>query len=134
MGFIKHALIGIALYEAVKYFLDKDDKGFDQVTTGSKVVPLASQQLRSESVDIIAGASQTGHLNQMRENAIKHQAFTNDTSGFVNTSPLYRQDSDEEFEAGTNPEAPLTGQESDSNQNDPWKKSLANDDLRAPDS
>lgn len=134
MGFIKHALIGIALYEAVKYFLDKEDKGFAQVTTGHKLMSLASKKLRSESGDIIAGASQTGHLNQMRENVAKHQAFTNDTSSFVNTFPLDRQVSDDEFEAGTNPEAPLTGQESASDQNDPWKKSLANDDLRAPDS
>ncbi|SMC57575.1 hypothetical protein [Pedobacter nyackensis] len=72
MGFIKNALIGIALYEALKYILTKEQPS---VT----------------------------HL-----------------------------DSGDELMGGTDPEAPLIGKATD--KDDPWKKSLANDDLRSPDS
>lgn len=71
MGFIKHALIGIAIYEAVKYFMKP-----------------------------------------------------------VSDSPYYELDLD----VGTNPETPLTSHGVAMDQDDPWKNSLANDELRAPDS
>lgn len=134
MGFIKHALIGIALYEAVKYFLGKEDLRVVHALEGAKSGSTPRQKLREENVDIIAGASQTGHLKRMKENAAIDQASANDAVAPVNTPGLVSQNSDADLEVGTNPEAPLTGQQSANDQDDPWKNSLANDDLRAPDS
>ena len=134
MGFIKHALIGIALYEVVKYLLDKEGQQFAHAPQGGKVDSTASLKLREESSDIIAGASQTGHLKRMKENAAIDQTSANNAIEPVNPPALVRQDSDADLEVGANPEAPLTGHDSASDQNDPWKNSLANDDLRAPDS
>lgn len=72
MGFIKHALIGIAIYETVKYLMKP-----------------VSNSLYSEL----------------------------------------------DLDVGTNPETPLTSYGANSDQqDDPWKNSLANDELRAPDS
>lgn len=71
MGFIKHALIGIAIYEAVKYML-KSASDFEY--------------------------------------------------------------SELDLDVGTNPETPLTSYGNARSQDDPWKNSLANDELRAPDS
>ncbi|WP_316809951.1 hypothetical protein [Pedobacter heparinus] len=71
MGFIKHALIGIALYEVGKCFIN---------ATANNQVP------------------------------------------------------DYDLDAGNNPEAPLTGNLPKKDRDDPWKNSLANDELRAPDS
>ncbi len=82
MGFIKHALIGIALYEAVKYFL--------------------------KDTDVVAVASQNDHY--------------------------WVKDAEIDLQVGTNPETPLTGPEIVKDQDDPWRNSLANDELRAPDS
>ncbi|RZM19841.1 MAG: hypothetical protein EOO88_36930 [Pedobacter sp.] len=113
MGFIKNALIGIALYEGAKYLLSKQQLGFDP-----EMLP-SPQSIREEH-DIIAGARQTDHLTRMQENAA--------------TSSHLHEDSDDFLKAGTNPETPLTGYETASDKDDPWKKSLANDDLRAPDS
>jgi len=71
MGFIKHALIGIAIYEVVKHFMNPDS------------------------------AAQYAELD---------------------------------LDVGANPETPLTGYRYDNDQDDPWKNSLANEELRAPDS
>jgi hypothetical protein len=87
MRFIKNALIGIALYEAVKYFLRKDD----------------------------CDLKFAGQLS--KEN-----------------SRLNTQDLDDDFFAATDPETPLRGESPVKAADDPWKNSLANDDLRAPDS
>ncbi len=134
MGFIKHALIGIALYEVVKYLLDKEDLRVVHTLDGAKVGSTPSQKLREENVDIIAGASQTGHLKRMKENAAIYQTSANGSIAPGNTAGLASQDSGADLEVGTNPEAPLTGQQSANDKDDPWKNSLANDDLRAPDS
>lgn len=69
MGFIKHALIGIALYEAVKYILNKEDSGLELAHDGREGVSAVNQQLRTEEVDVIAGARQTDQLDQMKDNA-----------------------------------------------------------------
>lgn len=115
MGFIKHALIGIALYEAVKYVLNKDGLPASPVTEGPQARSGTRQQRRSEDVDIVTSARQTDQLDRMKENAA-------------------RDENRDELKAGINPDTPLTGQESVNDQDDPWKKSLANDELRAPDS
>jgi hypothetical protein len=128
MGFIKHALIGIALYEAVKYFLNKEDLAFGQATNGIQAGSATRQQLRDDQIDIIAGARQTDQLSRMKENAA-NEASANNTG--INSEPrLTNQD----LEAGINPDTPLTGHEPAKDQDDPWKNSLANDELRAPDS
>lgn len=110
MGFIKNALIGIALYEAVKYVLRKQDFGSELSHNGSQGVSSGKQQLRTDEVDVIAGARQTDQLKRMKKNA----------------------NSSDELVGGTDPEAPLIGKDPD--KDDPWKKSLASDELRAPDS
>jgi hypothetical protein len=109
MGFIKHALIGIALYEAVKYILKKEDPELELAHEGIRWEAAVNQHLRREEVDVIAGARQTDQLDRMKQNA-----------------------DNDELVGGTDPKAPLTGKEPE--KDDPWKNSLANDDLRAPDS
>ena len=66
MGFIKHAIIGIALYELVKYGLMQVDCAF-KLDGGKGGAP--GQQLRKEEVDVVAGARQTDQLDRMKENA-----------------------------------------------------------------
>ncbi|MCD0488348.1 hypothetical protein LPB86_08910 [Pedobacter sp. MC2016-14] len=71
MGFIKNAVIGIALYEVAKYTLKK------------------------------------GWLSH---------------------------NLNDDLDVGSNPKTPLTGHYFRNDEEDPWKNSLANDELRAPDS
>lgn len=111
--------MGIALYEAVKYFLRKQEHSVGFVGENSNSITPSGQQMRGAEVDIVAGARQTDHLERMKENALSW------SSG---------QDSGDDLAAGTNPGTPLTGEDPDKASNDPWKKSLANDELRAPDS
>lgn len=92
MGFIKHALIGIALYEAMKYLLKKEEAGF-------------------AANDILA--TNPGRL--------------------INETRLSAEDFKVDLRAGTDPEIPLTGT-AQVKTDDVWKNSLANDELRAPDS
>ena len=80
MGFIKHALIGIAIYEVAKYYINKDER------------------------DLIAAES---------------AQFGNGKTGLDPQLPL----------TGS-----LEGQGLTEEREDPWKNSLANDELRAPDS
>jgi hypothetical protein len=131
MGFIKHAIIGIALYEAVKYVLKKRDCGFEFADNGRQGSS-AAQQLRREEVDVVAGARQTDQLNRMKENANPGGHGTNSSEGLTGLPGMTQLDVDEGLARGTDPETPLTGKDSD--EADPWKKSLANDELRAPDS
>jgi hypothetical protein len=95
MGFIKHAIIGIVLYEAVKCILKKEGLGF--ACGGEGTQPGSTSELA------------TGH-------------------------GISSRDLGDALRTGTNPEAPLHGHDPAREQNDPWKNSLANDDLRAPDS
>ena len=92
MGFIKHALIGIALYEAMKYLLKKEEAGF-----AANSIP----------------ATNPGRM--------------------INESRLSTEDFKIDLQAGTDPETPLTGTVQ-AKKDDAWKNSLANDELRAPDS
>ena len=116
MGFIKNALIGIALYEAAKYCLTKKFTGFDLLTEGGGDVPAERRQFRNEEVDIIAGARQTDQLQRMQENALRDRDAGNAAA------------------AKADPEPPISGEVSEKPVDDPWKNSLANDELRAPDS
>ncbi len=92
MGFIRHALIGIALYEAMKYLLKNEETRF-----AANSIP----------------ATNSGEIN--------------------NGSRLSTEDFKIDLRAGTDPEIPLTGM-SHAKTDDVWKNSLANDELRAPDS
>jgi hypothetical protein len=135
MGFIRHALIGIALYEVAKYYLKKEDLAFGHVTNGVEAGSVTRQRLRNGNVDIIAGARQPDHLNQMRNNAAANEAPVINATGINNETPLVSQHAGDDLDAGTNPDTPLTGREkSQQEHEDPWKNSLANDELRAPDS
>lgn len=129
MGFIKHALIGVALYEAMKYALKKCGKDFSE---GGHLASVVRQPIREEVVDIIAGARQTDQLQRLKENAASDRGGEHASSGLSGQRDFAIPDSDEDLTAGSNPEVPLTGEVSE--KADPWKKSLANDELRAPDS
>jgi hypothetical protein len=90
MGIIRDALIGIALYEAVNYLLEKQSE---------------KSSSRERSVNV------------------------------RNTEALpTEQYAEPAFAAATDPEVPLTGDGSVTNRKDAWTNSLANDELRAPDS
>ncbi len=106
MGFIKHALIGIVLYEAVKYFLN--DRG------------------------VLADTRQNDPY--WKENVVTNGISAHYSTGLINESGLSVQDSGIDLLVGTNPETPLTGPERLNVRNDAWQNSLANDELRAPDS
>ena len=132
MGFIKHALIGITLYEAAKYILKKENPGLEPAHDGRQGVSAVNQQLRREEVDVIAGARQTDQLGQLKENAASGRNSASSSEGLASQSAATHLESSDELPGGTDPEAPLIGKDSD--KDDPWKNSLANDDLRAPDS
>lgn len=132
MGFIKHALIGIALYEAVKYILKKEDSGIELADDGKQWVSDVNQRLRGGEVDVIAGARQTDQLGRLKENAASGENSASSSGGLASQSGVAHPDSSDELVGGTDPEAPLTGKAPE--KDDPWKNSLANDDLRAPDS
>lgn len=108
MRFIKHALIGIALYEAVKYILKNEDFLFGSGAKEAEAIAANRQDFRGKEVDVIAGARQTDQLERMGDHT------------------------DHDLRVGTDPETPLAGQVV--NKPDPWGNSLANDELRAPDS
>ena len=107
MKFIKHALIGIALYEAAKYFLNKTGLGVGNFRERDQLDSGGRQQLSVEHIE---------------------------AAGARLTSKLASQHAVDQLKVGVDPDAPLTGSDAEKNQNDPWKKSLANDELRAPDS
>jgi hypothetical protein len=66
MGFIKHALIGIVLYEAVRYIMHQENLSFARVAEGTRSGS-ARHQFRAEDVDIIGGARQTDQLDRLKE-------------------------------------------------------------------
>lgn len=129
MGFIKHALIGIALYEAIKYMLKKSG---DDLFDAAQLASAACLPLRKDVVDVIAGARQTDQLQGLKENATSGKASEDGSSGLAGQQEIAKPDLNEDLTAGSDPETPLTGQVTE--KADPWKKSLANDELRAPDS
>lgn len=132
MGFIKHALIGIALYEAVNYILKKEDSGLKLANNGGQAVSAMNQELRNKEIDVIAGARQTDQLDQMKENSASGKTFVNANEGLISQPGVTHPGSGDELLSGSDPEAPLTGKDLD--KDDPWKRSLASDELRAPDS
>jgi hypothetical protein len=90
MGFIKHALIGIALYEVGKYIL-RSSAVLSPISVKDSIVPVSYPEFD-----------------------IAH----NETN----------------LDVGTDPETPLTNPDFSKNEDDPWKNSLANGELRDPDS
>ena len=129
MGFIKHALIGIALYEVVKYALKKSAEDFSEV---GQLASAVGQPVREEVVDVIAGARQTDQLQRLKENAVSGEYSTDTSSALAEHGDITSHNSEEDLAIGSDPDAPLTGQVAE--KTDPWKKSLANDELRPPDS
>lgn len=132
MGFIKNALIGIALYEAVKYFLRKDEYVFEFGNDRVPGISHSGKQLRNEEVDVIAGAKRPDHLQQTKDNASLDEIYSNTQQG--SESRISSLESEDDLLAGSDPEVPLTGQSKEKDRENPWKNSLANDELRAPDS
>jgi len=127
MGFIKNALIGIALYEAAKYLLRKEDYTFDSGTESFRGGFHRARQLRDEDFDVIAGARQPDHLQQTKTRSSSQGISSN-------AGPVSGLESDKDLLAGSDPEIPLAGQTGQKDSQSPWKNSLANDELRAPDS
>lgn len=108
MGLIRDALIGIALYEAVNYFLKLQSNGVLDADGGSLRV-------------VHSAHNSVGEVNKAEEKQHVEPTLSN-------------QDLDAGLAAGANPETLLTGDGSLDIPDDTWKKSLANDELRAPDS
>lgn len=106
MGIIRDALIGIALCEAVNYLLKTQSDGLSDAKGFSKVA------IADNSA---AGISQMGILNERDNLPTEHHA-------------------EPAFAAATDPDVPLTGDGSVTDRKDAWSNSLANDELRAPDS
>ena len=113
MGFIRNALVGIALYEAVKYLMKKEEFGFSFATDE----PTASSSGRAP-----APIHSVGSSNEATKRAAERV-----------TEPVSSHDLEVDLELGSNPDVLLTGQDS-TKTDDPWKKSLADETLRAPDS
>ena len=132
MKFIKHALVGIAIYEAAKYLWNNRTLSFVSETEGpSTTANRTHTRFRKEETDIISGASQ----DHLQENAKTHNILAEEDRGLASQpQQQYTQTADDLLETGSNPNAALTGQKADPDQNDPWKNSLADDELRAPDS
>jgi hypothetical protein len=130
MGFIKHALIGIALYEAVKYILKGEFSRFDFTHERPQPASSVRQQKRTDDVDVIAGARQTDQLQRLKEDAASGEVSSTIPAGIAGRPDL--TDPRDNLTAGSNPETPLAGQPAD--RADSWKNSLADDELRAPDS
>ena len=108
MGIIRDALIGIALYEVAKYVL------------GTK------------TNEVLVAGEGSGHAVGLSN----HPAGNVSNPGVhspVETT-LNNQDLDAGLAAGANPDTLLTGDGSLDLPDDTWKNSLANDELRAPDS
>lgn len=128
MGFIKHALIGIVLYEVVKYMLKNEVCGFAHEWQQSPST--ARKQVHGGDVDV--SARQTGRLQQMKKNSASGLA-SSVSEGLVGRPNLTDPHSKDDFAVGSDPETPLAGQQGKDHA-DPWEKSLANDEVRAPDS
>ena len=107
MGIIRDALIGIALYEAIAYVLKNKSDGFSEAGRS-----FGGTQSKT-----------AGHLN-----------VDDSSAGTLKDSGGNSTDSGDRLAAGSNPEIPLTGDGSVNDRKDAWTNSLANDELRAPDS
>jgi hypothetical protein len=108
MRIIRDALIGIALYEAVNYVLQKQ----------RSIAVSNADEGSSDAVDYSRVASEEDFrpVEPFGESRSEDQRLS------------------EGFATAANPEAPLTGTGSEDSDEDVWKNSLANDELRAPDS
>lgn len=135
MKFIKNALVGIAIYEAAKYLWNNRTLNFATEAEGPNTTATRPQtRIRKEETNIISGASQD-HLQQLKENAKTQNNAADDNQGLTSQpQQQYTQNANDPLETGSNPDAGLTGQKAGPDQNDPWKNSLADDELRAPDS
>jgi hypothetical protein len=108
MGLIRDALIGIVLYEAVNYVLKIKSNG---------VLDADGASLHAVGASSSAGGEGSRPMEYSANEPI-----------------LSNQDFDAGLAAGADPETLLTGDGSLDTPDDTWKNSLANDELRAPDS
>lgn len=108
MGIIRDALIGIALYEVLGYVLK---------LKSNEVLEPAKGPLRVVHSPYNSGGEVA---NPVERQPIEHT--------------LSNQDLDAGLAAGADPETTFTGDGSLDTPDDTWKNSLANDELRAPDS
>lgn len=133
MKFIRNALIGIAIYEAAKYLWNNRTVSFASEAEGPNMITSPNIKIRMEETNIIIGASKD-HLQQLKENPKKHNNADDDQGLTSQPHAPLSQNADDRLETGSNPDAALTGQKADPDKADPWKNSLADDELRAPDS
>jgi hypothetical protein len=55
MGFIKNAIVGIAIYEAIKYLTKKDALGFSKLDEIKEEVPEWIEKVQEVTSDLKAG-------------------------------------------------------------------------------
>ncbi|WP_285058491.1 hypothetical protein [Pedobacter ginsengisoli] len=85
------------------------------------------------AVKVKKSARQTEHLDQMQQNAKADWETIGSSGDLAPEDDTYREPGDD-LNIGSDPEANLTGPVQEKDQNDSWKNSLADDELRAPDS
>lgn len=139
MGIIRNALVGIALYEVVSYLLKKGSKGSldsSKSLTGSlsgvQTPSIGSLNLGSEE------RSNTREHSSSSSSLGSDSSLGSESNSSSGSKPHSNSDANSnsnlDLAAGSNPELPLSGDGSLDPPKDEWSNSLANDELRAPDS
>ena len=147
MGIIRNALIGIALYEVVAYLLKKeshDSIDSSKSLTGAfsgvqapSIYPLnVVSEERFNPTERGSSNSSLGSdssLNSILSSGSNSNPGSKSHSSFGSKSSS-NNNSNLDLAAGSNPDLPLSGDGSLDPPKDEWANSLANDELRAPDS
>jgi outer membrane scaffolding protein for murein synthesis (MipA/OmpV family) len=105
MGFIRNALFGVALYEAIRYFLKTGEPEYANFAQNEP----QPRKLIREEVDVVKGARQTGHLEQMQLNAKADREASSSSGGLASEDDAYRRPVVNDLSIGSDPEANLTG-------------------------
>ena len=145
MGIIRNALVGIALYEVVSYLLKKGSNGsldssksltaaFSGVQTPSiGSLNLASEE-RSNPREHSSSSSSSGSNSSSGSDSSLGSDSNSSSGSKSHSNSDANSNSNLDLAAGSNPELPLSGDGSLDPPKDEWSNSLANDELRAPDS
>lgn len=151
MGIIRNALVGIALYEVVSYLLKKGSNGsldssksltaaFSGVQTPSiGSLNLASEERSNPREHSSSSSSSGSNSSSGSDSSLGSESNSSSGSNSASSSKFGSKshsntNSNLDLAAGSNPELPLSGDGSLDPPKDEWSNSLANDELRAPDS
>jgi hypothetical protein len=131
MGIIRNALIGIALYEVVAYLLKK---GSHDSIDSSKSLTGAFSGAQVPSINPLNAVSEERSKSDSSFGSIPSSGSNSSSGSESNSSSGLNANSNLDLAAGSNPDLPLSGDGSLDPPKDEWANSLANDELRAPDS